>query len=78
MRGKSKTIGNQRTRLTIKPLLGTYLSILLTRKTNKAMTIIKCPKCKGDVKIDIAKCIDEEGEVHRCPHCGMIFRYAER
>ena len=42
------------------------------------MKVIKCPKCQTDVTIDIAKCVDEEGEVHRCPKCGMLFRFVEK
>lgn len=41
------------------------------------MKIVKCPRCKNDVEINIAKCVDEEGEVHRCEKCGMIFRWVE-
>ena len=41
------------------------------------MTIIKCPKCKKDVQINIAKCVDELGEVHRCPNCGYNFRWVK-
>ena len=39
------------------------------------MTTIKCPRCNSDIKIDIAKAIDEHGEVFRCTHCGWQFRY---
>ena len=42
------------------------------------MRIVKCPKCQNDVEINIAKCVDVEGEVHRCKHCGMIFRWVEK
>ena len=41
-------------------------------------TIIKCIKCKEDVTIDIAKALDEEGEVFRCQNCGQIFRYTDK
>lgn len=41
------------------------------------MRIIKCPRCGQDVEINIAKCVDENGEVHMCPECGMKFRYVE-
>lgn len=41
------------------------------------MKTVKCPKCDTEVKIDIAKCVDENGEVHVCPNCGMIFRYVD-
>lgn len=37
------------------------------------MTIVKCPKCQGDNKINIAHAIDEEGKVFRCKHCGFPF-----
>lgn len=39
------------------------------------MDIIKCPKCKKDVQIDISKSISEDGEVYRCPYCLFDFRY---
>lgn len=42
------------------------------------MTIIKCVHCGSDVEINIAKAIDEDGEVFKCPHCGRKFRYAEK
>ena len=42
------------------------------------MTIIKCPKCKNDVKIDIKNAVDEEGEVFSCPKCGWHFRYTTK
>lgn len=42
------------------------------------MTVIKCPNCGESVTIDIAKCIDEDGEVHRCPKCRSVFRYVDR
>ena len=38
---------------------------------------MKCVKCNNEVKLDIAKVLDEEGEVYRCPHCGFMFRYAD-
>ena len=40
--------------------------------------VIKCPKCHKDVEIDIAKAIDENGEVFMCPHCKFSFRYTKR
>ena len=40
--------------------------------------VIKCPKCHKDVEIDIAKAIDENGEVFMCPHCKFKFRYTRR
>ena len=42
------------------------------------MTTIKCPKCQQEVEINIAKAVDEEGEVFRCPHCNCEFRYAPK
>lgn len=42
------------------------------------MTKVKCPKCGKEVVIDIAKCVDELGEVHKCPKCGFVFRYVEK
>ena len=42
------------------------------------MKTIKCPKCKEDVVLNIAKCVDENGEVFRCPKCGYLIRYTER
>jgi predicted RNA-binding Zn-ribbon protein involved in translation (DUF1610 family) len=41
------------------------------------MKVINCPKCNEEVTIDIAKCVDEEGEVHVCQNCGMLFRYVD-
>lgn len=40
------------------------------------MKTIKCPKCNCDVEINIAKAIDENGEVFVCEHCNYPFRYA--
>ena len=42
------------------------------------MEIIKCPKCKCDVEINIAKAKDEDGEVFECPQCKWKFRYAKK
>jgi len=42
------------------------------------MVVIKCPKCHNDVEINIANAIDEDGEVFRCPNCGMNFRYTDK
>ena len=42
------------------------------------MTIVKCPKCGQDTEINIAKAVDEEGEVFKCEHCGFHFRYTEK
>ena len=40
------------------------------------MNIVKCPKCKSDVEIDIVNAVDESAEVFRCPKCKYKFRYA--
>jgi len=40
------------------------------------MTIIKCPKCDSKVLIDIAKAVDEHGELFKCNNCNYTFRYA--
>lgn len=40
------------------------------------MKTVKCPKCNSDVKIDIAKSVDENGEEFMCPKCKYIMRYA--
>ena len=42
------------------------------------MKIVECPKCGAEVKINIAKAIDELGEVHMCPKCRYHFRYVEK
>ena len=42
------------------------------------MKTIKCPKCNGDVVLNIAKCVDENGEVYKCPKCGFPIRYVEK
>ena len=39
------------------------------------MTEIKCPKCKKALLIDIAKAVDEYGEIFRCPNCSYLIRY---
>ena len=39
---------------------------------------MKCVKCNKEFELDIAQALDEEGEVFRCPHCGFLFRYAEK
>jgi predicted RNA-binding Zn-ribbon protein involved in translation (DUF1610 family) len=41
------------------------------------MLKVKCPKCGGDVIIDISKAVDSEGEVFKCPNCGWDLRYAD-
>lgn len=42
------------------------------------MTIVKCVNCGGDVKLDLSQAQDENGEVFKCPHCGLKFRYTEK
>ena len=42
------------------------------------MVKIKCPNCKFLVQIDIAKAIDELGEVFKCDNCGFHFRYVDK
>jgi predicted RNA-binding Zn-ribbon protein involved in translation (DUF1610 family) len=42
------------------------------------MEVVKCVNCGGDVEINIAKAVDENGEEFQCPNCGFIFRYAEK
>ena len=42
------------------------------------MKKVKCIKCHNEVEINIANAIDEEGEEFKCPHCGQLFRYAEK
>ena len=42
------------------------------------MTIIKCPNCGEDFKVDISKAVDELGEVFKCKNCNYTFRYAIR
>jgi predicted RNA-binding Zn-ribbon protein involved in translation (DUF1610 family) len=44
----------------------------------KKFKTIKCPKCGGTVEIDIARAVDEEGEVFVCPECGFQMRYTEK
>lgn len=39
------------------------------------MTIIKCPNCNSALQINIAKALDEHGEVFRCPKCNYFIRY---
>lgn len=41
------------------------------------MRIVKCPKCGRDCNIDIAKAIDENGEIFQCPYCKFRFVYTE-
>lgn len=40
------------------------------------MTIVKCPKCKTEIKINISNAVDEHAEVFICPKCKFKFRYA--
>lgn len=42
------------------------------------MIVIKCPKCGANVEINIAKAVDELGEVHMCPKCKYQFRYVDK
>ena len=42
------------------------------------METIKCPKCNGEVKIDISKAIDENGEVYQCPKCKTKIRFTNK
>lgn len=42
------------------------------------MIKIKCPKCGKEVEINIAKAVDELGEVFKCPHCKYEFRYVDK
>ena len=39
---------------------------------------VKCVRCGNNVKIDISKATDENGEVFLCPHCGFQFRFTEK
>jgi len=40
------------------------------------MNVIKCPKCLEEIEVNIAKAIDEHGEVFICPKCRFEFRYS--
>ncbi len=42
------------------------------------MEYVKCLKCGNDVEINIARAIDENGEVFHCPVCGFNFRYTKK
>lgn len=42
------------------------------------MITVKCPVCQTEVEINIAKAVDEEGEVFTCPNCRRHFRYADK
>ena len=39
---------------------------------------VKCIRCGNNVKIDISKAIDENGEIFLCTHCDFHFRYTEK
>lgn len=47
-------------------------------ETEAKFDVVKCPKCKNDVIIDISKAVDEHAEEYRCPKCMFIFRYIIR
>ena len=36
------------------------------------MKKIKCPVCQSEVEINLAKAVDENGEVYRCNKCGTL------
>lgn len=40
--------------------------------------IVHCPKCGGEVKIDISRAVDTEAEVFMCPECKYRFRFTEK
>lgn len=42
------------------------------------MEHVKCVKCGCDNEINIAKAVDENGEVYKCSCCGYPFRYAKK
>lgn len=42
------------------------------------MTNIKCPKCNKEFEINIAKSIDEDGEVFMCPNCKYKIRFTHK
>ena len=42
------------------------------------MEKVKCINCGNDVEINIAKALDEDGEVFSCPVCGQKFRYTNK
>ena len=42
------------------------------------MEKVECVNCGHIVTIDIAKAIDENGEVFKCPNCGLTFRYTAK
>lgn len=42
------------------------------------MITVKCPVCHTEVEINIAKAVDEEGEVFYCKNCGQVFRYTDK
>lgn len=51
---------------------------VLKKEVEMKEKTIKCINCNNDVEIDIAKAIDEEGEVFHCPCCGFIFSYTDK
>lgn len=51
---------------------------VLKKEVEMKEKTMKCINCNNEVEIDIAKAIDEEGEVYRCPHCGFVFRYTDK
>lgn len=42
------------------------------------MIIIRCPKCNSKVLINIARAVDEHGELFKCDNCNYTFRYAAK
>lgn len=42
------------------------------------MEYVKCIKCGHNVEINIAKALDENGEIFKCPNCGLKFRYTKK
>ena len=42
------------------------------------MKKIKCPKCGEDVEINIAKAVDESGEIYICPKCKYKLRFVDK
>ena len=55
-----------------------FFYIFASNLNINAMIIVKCPKCKCDTEINIAKAVDENGEVFSCGCCGFQFRYTEK
>ena len=48
---------------------------MIMEKTFKTIT---CLKCGSSVEINIARAVDEEGEVFVCPNCHFHMRYTEK